>query len=138
MQGNHLFEYAVIRIVPRVEREEFLNVGVVLYCRDRNFLQAMITVDEARIQGFCKHVDVAEVSRYLHAFAEICRGAADGGPIAKLDIASRFRWLTALRSTMVQTSRVHPGLCESPIQELTKLHGQLVLWETSPGLSEPA
>jgi hypothetical protein len=127
MPGNHLFEYAIIRIVPRVEREEFLNVGVVLYCRDRNFLQAMITVDEQRLQAFSPSTDVDEIKKYLHAFHQICKGASEGGPIAKLDIASRFRWLTALRSTMVQTSRVHPGLCQHTTATLQHLHKQLVL-----------
>lgn len=124
---DHLFEYAVIRVVPRVEREEFVNVGVILYCRDRNFLQAMFTVDEHRLCALCNTLDVAEIKKHLLSFEEICKGAPDGGPIARLDVASRFRWLTARRSTVVQTSQVHPGKCESPKEELARLYNQLVL-----------
>lgn len=127
MQGNHLFEYAVIRVVPRVEREEFLNVGVVLYCRQMKFLRMMYLLDEARLHAFCAGLDVSELQSYLAAFEKICNGEKDGGPIAKLDIASRFRWLTAMRSTVVQTSRVHPGLNGDPQAALTRLYEQLVL-----------
>lgn len=127
MQGNHLFEYAVIRVVPRVEREEFLNVGVVLYCRQQKFLQMMYALDEERLRSFCAHVDVPELKTYLEAFEKICKGEKDGGPIARLDMSSRFRWLTAMRSTVVQTSRVHPGLSANPQDALVRLYEQLVL-----------
>ncbi|GEP94465.1 DUF3037 domain-containing protein [Chitinophaga cymbidii] len=127
MQGNHLFEYAVIRVVPRVEREEFLNVGVVLYCRQMKFLRMMYSLDEVRLHAFCASLDVPELQSYLAAFEKICNGEKDGGPIARLDIASRFRWLTAMRSTVVQTSRVHPGLNGDPQAALTRLYEQLVL-----------
>lgn len=127
MQGNHLFEYAVIRVVPRVEREEFLNVGVVLYCRQLKFLRMMYALDEARLRAFCSTLDIPELQTYLAAFEKICSGEKDGGPIAKLDVASRFRWLTAMRSTVVQTSRVHPGLSGDPQGALTRLYEQLVL-----------
>jgi Protein of unknown function (DUF3037) len=127
MQEEHLFEYAVIRVVPRVEREEFLNVGVILYCRDRNFLQAMFTLDEHRLCAMCSTMDIEELKKHLLSVEAICNGAEDGGPIARLDIASRFRWLTARRSTVVQTSVVHPGLCSRPQEELARLYNQLVL-----------
>ena len=127
MQGNHLFEYAVIRVVPRVEREEFLNAGVVLYCREKDFLQMIFTLDEKRIRDFCEKLDMEELKQHLCAFEHICLGRAEGGPIAQLDIASRFRWLTAKRSTIVQTSAVHPGFCDDPGDMLKKLHGQMVL-----------
>ena len=127
MQENHLFEYAVIRVVPKVEREEFLNVGVVLYCRQQKFLQVLYTVNEERIRTFCSQLDIEELKQYLHAFEQISLGTKDGGPIAKLDLASRFRWLTATRSTVVQTSRVHPGFCADPQKALVRLHEQLVL-----------
>jgi hypothetical protein len=127
MQGRHLFEYAIIRVVPRVEREEFLNVGVILYCRDLKFLQAVYTLDEKRLGALCAKLDCTEVEEHLRAIDWICQGDARGGPIAKLDLASRFRWLTATRSTVVQSSRVHPGLCEAPQETLHKLHAQLVL-----------
>ena len=127
MQGLHLFEYAVIRVVPKVEREEFMNVGVVLYCRDQRFLQTLFLLQEERLAAFSRHIDLEEIKAYLCAFEQICLGSTAGGPIAKLDIASRFRWLTATRSTIVQTSKVHPGLCADAAETLTRLHQQLVL-----------
>lgn len=127
MQEKHLFEYAVVRVVPRVEREEFLNVGVILYCRQHRFLQMMHTLHEERLRQLYSKVDITEVKEHLHAFEQISQGAADAGPIGRLDIASRFRWLTATRSTILQTSKVHPGLCEDPLAALQKLHAALVL-----------
>ena len=127
MQEEQLFEYAVIRIVPRVEREEFLNVGVVLYCARQKFLNAMFELDEERISAFAGNVDIAELKAYLCSFERICTGGADAGPIGKLPAGERFRWLTTTRSTVVQTSKVHPGLCTDPRQMLHKLYGQLVL-----------
>jgi len=127
MPDKHLFEYAVIRMVPRVEREEFLNVGVILYCKGQQFLQTMFTFDKEKIRLFSGDTDTNELEEHLCAFEAICLGNAKGGPIAKLDIASRFRWLTATRSTVLQTSKVHPGLCENAMDTLTRLHNQLVL-----------
>jgi hypothetical protein len=127
MQGNNLFEYAVIRVVPQVEREEFFNVGVILYCPSLRYLQCQCSLDESRFNAFAGKADADEIKAHLHAFAEICRGSKDGGPIAKLDMASRFRWLTATRSTVVQTSKVHPGLSGDPAKTLEKLYAELVL-----------
>ena len=127
MQEDHSFEYAVIRLVPQVEREEFLNVGVILYCRQHQFLQMKFTLDELRLHTTFPGADINEIRLHLQAFEQICMGDAKGGPIASLDIGSRFRWLTAKRSTVVQTSDVHPGLCSDPMKTLNKLHQQLVL-----------
>lgn len=127
MPDKHLFEYAVIRLVPRVEREEFLNVGVILYCKDLQFLKCMYTLDKKRLLSFCADFDCDEVEEHLRAFEWICAGHAKGGPIAKLDMASRFRWLTATRSTVVQSSNVHPGFSDDPATTLRKLFEQLVL-----------
>jgi hypothetical protein len=127
MHGKHLFEYAVIRVVPRVEREEFLNVGVVLYCREENFLRVRYTLNKEKLQSFCGQLDCNEVEEHLRAFELICNGDAAGGPIAALDLPSRFRWLTATRSTVVQSSKVHPGFCISAEETLERLHSQLVL-----------
>ena len=126
MPENHLFEYAVIRVVPRVEREEFLNIGVVLYCAKQKFLQAKYQLDENRLLGFYGDIDIDELKQNLCAFERICKGEKDGGPIGALDIASRFRWLTATRSTVVQASKVHPGFCEDARQTLDKIFEQLV------------
>ena len=127
MQDNHLFEYAIIRIVPRVEREEFLNVGVVLYSKPLQFLQTIYTLDESRLQALYPETDIAEVKKHLDAFEKISAGSAEGGPIAALDLASRFRWLTAKRSTVLQTSGVHPGFCKNADETLQRLHKQLVI-----------
>ncbi len=127
MQENQLFEYAVIRIVPRVEREEFLNVGVILYCPKQKFLKAKYRVDYKRIEHFCDQVDINELEDHLKTFDLVSRGVKNAGPIAQLPIAERFRWLTATRSTIVQTSKVHPGFCSDPEETLNKLFEQLVL-----------
>ena len=127
MQGKQLFEYAIIRIVPRVEREEFMNVGVVLYCAGQKFLQMRFQLDEDRLKAFSATISIPEISEYLCAFQRICKGGKEGGAIGALPVAERFRWLTATRSTVVQTSKVHPGLCDDAGEMLEKLYGQLVL-----------
>jgi len=127
MPQTYLFEYAVVRVVPKVEREEFLNVGVILYCRELNFLQVMYSLNEERLQIFCTQIDKQELLQNLQSVERICNGSADAGPIGSLDIAGRFRWLTATRSTIIQTSKVHPGFCVDPAETLTKLYTQLVL-----------
>jgi len=127
MQENHLFEYAIIRVVPRVEREEFLNVGVIVYSKPLRFLQTVYTLDEQRLKTLFPDIDLKEIKTHLDAFEQVSMGNPDAGPIAGLDIASRFRWLTAKRSTVLQTSVVHPGLCKDAKETLDKLHRQLVL-----------
>lgn len=127
MQEKDLFEYAVIRVVPRVEREEFINVGVILYCAKQNFLLAKIKLDEERLKAFCVEIDTESLRSNLNALEQISKGSAEGGPIGKLDSASRFRWLTATRSTVVQASKVHPGFCTNAQETLEKLYIELVL-----------
>src|SRR5579862_4134016 len=102
MPDTHLFEYAVIRVVPRVDREEFLNVGVILYCPDIRLLGLRFADNCDRLLMLDPHIDLDELKQHLHAFSVITRGEASGGPIARLDNASRFRWLTAIRSTILQ------------------------------------
>jgi hypothetical protein len=126
MQEKLLYEYAVIRVVPRVEREEFLNVGVVLFCKKTGFLEAKFVVDEKRIRNFCELIDIEVLHQHLETFSKICRGDSHSGPIAKLPVAERFRWLTATRSTIVQTSKTHPGFSDDPGATLQKLFDQLV------------
>ena len=126
MQENHLYEYAVIRVVPKVEREEFLNVGVVLYCKKPAFLQAKTCPDQSRLLLLYPEIDIQEIELHLRAFRQICSAEIKAGPIAALDAASRFSWLTARRSTMLQTSVVHPGLCKDPAYTLAHLYDQLV------------
>jgi hypothetical protein len=127
MQEKHTFEYAVIRVVPRVEREEFMNIGIVLFAKPKRFLQMRYFIDKEKLQAFSGKIDVEEIIEYVKAFERICNAAAGSGPIGKLDVASRFRWLTATRSTVVQTSKVHPGMCSHAEQSLEKLFEQLVL-----------
>ena len=127
MPEKHLFEYAVMRIVPRVEREEFANAGVISYCQKQRFLQCLFRIDKERLHAFSPKLDLSEVEAYLCAFERICAGGRAGGPIGQLDIASRFRWLTAARSTVVQTSKVHIGFCTEAKETLEKLFAQLVL-----------
>ena len=127
MQEKHLFEYAVIRVVPLVEREEFINVGIILYSKKDKFLQCMYSLNEEKLRSLSDTIDINEIEKQLQAFERICKGAVDGGPIGQLDISSRFRWLTATRSTVVQTSKVHSGFCENLEEALKKLHTQLVL-----------
>jgi hypothetical protein len=126
MHGKHLFEYAIIRVVPRVEREEFLNVGVILYCKKEDFLQTRYLLDEDRLKCFSGYIDIKDVKDHLCSFERICKGDAQAGPIGKLDTASRFRWLTATRSTVVQASKVHPGFCIDAMETLNKIFDQLV------------
>lgn len=126
MQERNLFEYAVIRVVPRVEREEFLNVGVVLYCAPKKFLGMLYNINVQRLNFLCDECDTNVIDEYLKAFEQICNGLKDAAPIGKLPAAERFRWLTATRSTVVQTSKVHPGFCDDPAEMLQKLFNQLV------------
>ncbi|WP_207495211.1 DUF3037 domain-containing protein [Aridibaculum aurantiacum] len=127
MPAKHLFEYAVIRVVPRVEREEFMNVGVIVYCRDLKFLQIKYELKAERLRAFSAGIDLEELEHRLQAFFKICCGKPDGGPIGELPLASRFRWLAAARSTIVQVSPTHPGLTHDPQQALEKLYHQMVL-----------
>jgi hypothetical protein len=127
MQEQDLFEYAVIRYVPRVEREEFLNVGVVLYCAKQRYLGMLYEVNEMRLLALCEKTDLSVLKENLESFERICFGGSDAGPIGKLPLAERFRWLTAMRSTVLQTSRVHPGFCKDATEKLNALFHQLVL-----------
>ncbi len=126
MQNKHLFEYAVLRIVPRVEREEFLNVGVILYCRKPAFLGVRFKLEKEKLLQFFPILCMETVQAHLISLQKISEGIADAGPIALLEPASRFRWLTAKRSTIIQSSAVHPGLCDDPETTLEKLFVDLV------------
>jgi hypothetical protein len=120
------FDYAVIRVVPRVEREEFLNAGVLLFCLERDFLAARIEVNASRLLALWPETDVELVRQHLEAIPRICAGSPDGGPIARLSLRERFHWLVSPRSTIIQVSSVHAGLCESPEAALDELFRQMV------------
>ena len=122
------FDYALIHVVPRVERGEFINAGVILFCRERRFLEARVALDEARLEVLAPGIDCTEVRRHLAVFPLIAAGSPDAGPIARLDLAGRFHWLVAPRSTIIQTSPVHSGLCTDPRAVLDRIFDSLVDW----------
>lgn len=126
MQDSHLYEYAVIRVLPRVEREEFLNVGIVLFCKKEMFLKVLYKLDEKKLRCLGEF-DLEQIKKNLESFEKICIGAKDGGPIAQLDTASRFRWLTAVRSSVIQTSRPHPGISTGLENTVQRLFEDMVL-----------
>lgn len=127
MQGRFLYEYAVIRLVPRVEREEFLNVGIILFCKDLNYLGCKYQINTEKLKLFSCELEAADFEENLSAFQKICAGSKDGGPVAQWPTADRFRWLTAQRSSSLQTSRPHNGFSENPEKTLERLFVELVL-----------
>lgn len=127
MPEKHLYEYAVIRVVPRVDREEFLNVGIILFSKQGRFIRVLYKMDPEKMVTCFDGLDVEQVEKNLSAFEKIARGAKDGGPMAREDLPSRFRWLTALRSSVIQTSRPHPGICDNLEATIEKLFADLVL-----------
>ena len=120
------FDYAVVRVVPRVERGESLNAGVILFCLERDFLRARIEVDEPRLRALWPETDLDLIRQHLETIPRICAGAPEGGPIARLSLRERFRWLVAPRSTMIQVSPVHAGLSDDPERALEELFGRMV------------
>lgn len=121
MQEQHLYEYAIIRVVPRVEREEFINVGVVICHWKRDFLDCKIQLDSNKLLALDPMADVEMIQLNLASFEKICAGTANGGNIATMDLASRFRWLTAVRSSIIQTSRPHSGYAADLEKTLERL-----------------
>lgn len=115
------YEWAVLRVVPRVERAEFVNVGVIVYCRALDYLAAAVDLDEARVRALDPALDLSVVSRHLTAITQLCAGAPAAGANAARPQGDRFRWLTSPRSTVVQTSPVHTGLAADPAAELARL-----------------
>jgi hypothetical protein len=127
MQEKNLYEYAVIRVVPKVEREEFLNVGIVLFCKKAKFIKVLYSLNVEKALLFSAETDVEQIQMNLLAFEKVAHGTKDGGPIALMDVPSRFRWLTALRSSVIQTSRPHPGLCDDLENTTRRLFEEFVL-----------
>ncbi|HEY8339455.1 MAG TPA: DUF3037 domain-containing protein [Egibacteraceae bacterium] len=122
----HAYEWAALRVVPRVERGEFVNAGVLLYCAALDFLDAGVELDRERVLALDPGLDVVEVERHLRAVQDLCRGAAGAGPAAARGPRERFGWLTAPRSTVVQPSPVHTGLTSDPAAELQRLLAVMV------------
>lgn len=126
MRDHHTYDYAVIRVVPRVEREEFMNAGVILSCPDLSFLAARVHFDDARMRVLDAGLDVDAVRAQLETIVAVAAGGAHAGPIGTLPQRQRFHWLVAPRSTIVQTSTVHSGWCVDPDAVLDRLLGSYV------------
>ena len=120
------FSYAVVRVVPRVDREEFVNVGVIVHCPERRWLGCRLVLDEARLRALAPRLDTTEIARHLDGMRAVCEGEAAGGPIAALPPSERFHWLVAPRSTSIQTSAVHSGVADDPAAALARLYESLV------------
>lgn len=120
------YSYAIVRIVPHVEREEFVNAGVIVFCDALDYLAARVELDEPRLLALTPDVDLTVVRRHLAAIPRICAGAAEGGSIGALPLRERWHWLVAPRSTILQTSPAHTGLSEDPDGELARLFERVV------------
>ena len=127
MPANSSFDYAVLRVVPCVERAEFVNAGVVLYCAEAAFLGCRIHLDAERLRALAPEADLEVIGRHLESFERIAAGDPAAGPIARLTRSERFHWMTAPRNTAVQVSEVHSGLCESAPATLEELFRRMVL-----------
>lgn len=127
MHAQHLYEYAIIRIVPRVEREEFINVGIILFSKKAKYIKSMYYLNENKIKLYSSEIDINDWINNLEAFIRISEGNNRAGRIALMDIPERFRWLTAVRSSSIQTSRPHPGFSTNLDKTINDLFEQLVL-----------
>ncbi len=127
MHALHSYDYAVLRVVPDVERGEFVNAGVVLHCLDLRFLESRVQLDERRLSALWPSADLELIRQHLEAFPRICAGDPTAGPIARLSRRERFQWMVAPRSTIIQVSPVHSGMCHSPEATLEELFRRLVL-----------
>ena len=126
MQDKILYEYAVIRIVPKVERKKFINAGIMIYSKEKNEILIKTYFDEKKFDAFESELDKEQVQLNLRSFELIANGKKEGGPIAQMDTASRFRWMTAVRSSCIQTSR-HPGFSDDLEETLDRLFEELIL-----------
>ncbi|MCI2229541.1 DUF3037 domain-containing protein [Polaribacter sp. MSW13] len=127
MQDKFTFEYAIIRVVPKVEREEFFNVGVILFSKRKKFLGIKYKVNSTKLKAFSSEIELDLLNKYLNAWKLICEGKPSGGKIGELELSDRFRWLAACRSTIIQSSKTHPGLCIDPNKELEDIFNKFVL-----------
>ncbi len=126
MREHCTYDYAVIRVVPKVEREEFVNVGIIVSCPAGEFLEARIELDEQRLTAVDPTLDVETIRTHLATIPIICAGGQEAGPMGKASQRERFHWLTAPRSTVIQTSPVHTGFCEDPADVLEHLLDTMV------------
>lgn len=126
MRDHYPYDYAVFRVVPRVEREEFVNVGVIVSCPAKDFLEARVELDEQRLMALDSSLDVESIRAHLATIPAICAGGEQAGPIGQLSQRERFHWLVAPRSTTIQTSPVHTGSCKDPTEVLEHLVDTMV------------
>lgn len=126
MPEKRLYEYAIVRLVPRAEREEFINTGVILFCKKSGFLNCICKINETRLLSIDPNADIALIQKYIDAFTTIAAGGNCESPISKLAVPDRFRWLTATRSTILQCSKVHSGLTDNEAATLQQLFDNLV------------
>ena len=127
MQDKVTYEYAIIRVVPKVEREEFFNVGVLLFSKRKKFLGVKYKIDKDKLAAFSEELDIKMLNNHLKAWEQVCHGAPEGGAIGAFELSDRFRWLAASRSTIIQSSKTHSGLSKDPENELEKLFHTFVL-----------
>lgn len=126
MQDHYTYDYAIVRVVPKVEREEFVNVGVIVSCPAKSFLDARIELDEERLKVLDPSLDIESIGTHLATIPAICAGGEQAGPIGQLSQRKRFHWLIAARSTIIQTSAVHTGYCKDPADILEHLLDTMV------------
>ncbi|MGH9768329.1 MAG: DUF3037 domain-containing protein [Blastocatellia bacterium] len=139
MRDHYTYDYAIIRVVPRVEREEFVNAGVIVSCPAKKFLEARIELDERRLLAIDPTLDVESIRAHLASISAICDGGEQAGPIGRLSQRERFHWLVAPRSTIIQTSPAHTGHCKNPTAVLERLLNTMVRLSRaeSPASSRP-
>jgi len=127
MKDRVTYEFTIIRFVPRVERQEFINVGAILFSKQKKFLGIKFIEDTERLMAFSNEVEYDVICEYLKAWELICKGGSIGGTIGEMELSDRFRWLAASKSTVLQCSKTHPGLCADPEKELEDLFNRYVL-----------
>ncbi len=127
MPATNSYDYAIIRIVPYVERGECINAGVILFCRTRRFLGTLLQVDQQRLSAFAPQLDLPAIQQQLEHLQQVCYGKEGSGPIGQLPQSERFHWLVAPRSTIIQPSPVHSGMCSDPEGALQDLLKKFVL-----------
>lgn len=126
MQEQNRYEYAVLRYVPRVEREEFINVGLAMMCKRRRWIKVAVLLPEAKLSAMSPDTDREALRRQLQSFVDIADGRQGAGPIAQYPVEERFRWISAVKSSVIQTSRPHPGMCGDLDDTFTRLFAELV------------
>ena len=134
MPARAPFDYAIVRVVPRVDRQEFINAGAIVHCRVRGFLAARVELDEARLRALDPSCDLALVRRHLEAVVRVAVGDRDAGPVAELPQPDRFHWLVAPRSTIIQPSPVHVGLTDDPAAALEEIMTSMVRTRVAPAV----